>query len=233
MGDKQIQQMCKFILQEAKEKANEIAIKTNHDFNKEKQLKVLSAKKKIDAQFAAKMERLDSDKKVERSKAVGAARRKKGLCAHELVQQVKNDTREDLKQKLSAKPAEYKELLQQLLVECFIKLNEKNITVECLERDKSVVSELLPSALAAYKEQVKAMHAKDPVKYETQLATSMDCAVNFDDSRPLSDKAFIGGVKCVGLNGRIVCDNTLDTRLALATEALLPRLRKILFPQLA
>ena len=67
MGDKQIQQVCKFILQEAKEKANEIAIKTNHDFNKEKQLKVLSAKKKIDAQFAAKMERLDSDKKVERS----------------------------------------------------------------------------------------------------------------------------------------------------------------------
>ena len=40
MGDRQIAQMCKFIKQEAKEKANEIAIKTNHDFNKEKQLKV-------------------------------------------------------------------------------------------------------------------------------------------------------------------------------------------------
>ena len=69
--------MCKFIKQEAKEKANEIKIKTNHDFNKEYQLKVLNAKRKIDAAFTVKMDRLDSDKKVERSKAVGAARREK------------------------------------------------------------------------------------------------------------------------------------------------------------
>ncbi len=233
MGDRQIAQMCKFIKQEAKEKANEIAIKTNHDFNKEKQLKVLNAKKKIDAAFASKMERLDSDKKVERSKAVGATRRKKGICAHELVQKVKDDALNHLEQQIKSNPSGYEKLMTQILVESITKLNEVNITVECLPRDAALVTKLLATALAAYKEAVKAQHKEDPIKYETQLAVSGKCSVSLDSSRPLSEKSYIGGVKCVGLNGRIVCDNTLNTRLSLATEALLPTIRSNLFPQLA
>eukprot|EP00945_MAST-04E_sp_MAST-4E-sp1_P001492 g1492.t1 len=233
MGDKQINQMCKFILQEAKEKANEISIKTNHDFNKEKQLKVLNAKKKIDAQFAAKMERLDSDRKVERSKAIGAARRKKGLCAHDLVQKVKLETLEHLRKQLEAKPTEYEELVKNLLVEALVKLNETTVTVECLGRDSATVTKVLPAALAEYKAKVKALHASDAGKYESQLATSEKCTAAVDSSRPLSEKTCIGGVKCVGLNGRIVCDNTLNTRLNLTAEALLPTIRATLFPQLA
>eukprot|EP00943_MAST-04B_sp_MAST-4B-sp1_P005626 g5626.t1 len=233
MGDRQIAQMCKFIKQEAKEKANEIAIKTNHDFNKEKQLKVLNAKKKIDAAFASKMERLDSDKKVERSKAVGATRRKKGICAHELVQKVKDDALTNLEQQIKSNPSGYEKLMTQILVESITKLNEVHITVECLPRDAALVTKLIPASLSAYKEAVKAQHKEDPTKYETQLATSGKCSVSLDSSRPLSEKLYIGGVKCVGLNGRIVCDNTLNTRLALATEALLPTIRSTLFPQLA
>ena len=233
MGDKQINQMCKFILQEAKEKANEISIKTNHDFNKEKQLKVLNAKKKIDSQFAAKMERLDSDRKVERSKAIGAARRKKGVCAHDLVQQVKVDTLEHLKKQLEAKPSDYENLLKHLLVEGLTKLNETTVTVECLSRDSATVTKLLPAALEEYKGKVKELYAQDAGKYESQLATAQKCTATVDSSRSLSEKACIGGLKCVGLNGRIVCDNTLNTRLNLAAEALLPTMRNTLFPQLA
>ena len=232
MGDRQIAQMCKFIKQEAKEKANEIKIKTNHDFNKEYQLKVLNAKRKIDAAFTVKMDRLDSDKKVERSKAVGAARREKGVCAHELVQKVKDDALNHLKQQIASNASGYEKLMTQILVESITKLNEKNITVECLPRDTELVTKLLPVALTAYKEKVQAQHKEDPMKYQTQLEISKSCSISLDGSRPLSEKSYIGGVKCVGLNGRIVCDNTLNTRLELAAEALLPTIRSSLFPQL-
>ena len=51
-GSRQIEQMCKFILQEANEKANEIRIKTEHDFHKDKQLRVIAANKKTDGMLA-------------------------------------------------------------------------------------------------------------------------------------------------------------------------------------
>lgn len=43
----QIQQMCDFIIQEAKEKVNEIHLQTAHDSNLEKQMTVHKAKSKI------------------------------------------------------------------------------------------------------------------------------------------------------------------------------------------
>jgi len=58
--------MCKFILQEAKEKANEIRIKTEHDFHKDKQLRVIAANQKTDAAFEQQKIQLESDKKVGR-----------------------------------------------------------------------------------------------------------------------------------------------------------------------
>jgi hypothetical protein len=56
--------MCKFILQEANEKANEIRIKTEHDFHKDKQLRVIAANQKTDEHFEQQKIRLESDKKV-------------------------------------------------------------------------------------------------------------------------------------------------------------------------
>ena len=50
----QIRQMANFILQEAHEKANEINIKTEHDFNLEKQMIVHTAKLKIQEEYAQK-----------------------------------------------------------------------------------------------------------------------------------------------------------------------------------
>lgn len=50
----QIRQMANFILQEAHEKANEINIKTEHDFNLEKQMLVHAAKLKIQEEYTQK-----------------------------------------------------------------------------------------------------------------------------------------------------------------------------------
>ena len=68
MADRrQIDQMCRFILQEAQEKAQEIMIKTDHDCMRNKQLEVLKANKVTDAKFEERLLQLDADKKVLRS----------------------------------------------------------------------------------------------------------------------------------------------------------------------
>ncbi|MGK3747161.1 MAG: V-type H+-transporting ATPase subunit E, partial [Bacillariaceae sp.] len=40
-----------------------------------------------------------------------------------------------------------------------------------------------------------------------------------------------GGILMTALNGKIVCDNTMSTRLTLVYEELLPSIRAILFPE--
>ena len=52
-----------------------------------------------------------------------------------------------------------------------------------------------------------------------------------DDGAPLPD-AMVGGVRLVGDNGRIVCDNTLRTRLDICIEEQLPAVRASLFPSM-
>mmetsp|Transcript_10914 Transcript_10914/g.32574 ORF Transcript_10914/g.32574 Transcript_10914/m.32574 type:complete len:233 (-) Transcript_10914:148-846(-) len=91
-GPDQIRQMVNFILQEAHEKANEIRIKTEHDFNVDKQTIVHNAKVAIADEYKAKEREREVQARIARSTAVGDARVKKmkvrDELLHELVQQL-------------------------------------------------------------------------------------------------------------------------------------------------
>lgn len=82
---RQIKQMVNFIMQEAHEKVNEIRIKTEHDFNLEKQMLVHNGKIKIQEEYTQKEKDLEIQQRVQRSTAVGAARVKKMKARHELL----------------------------------------------------------------------------------------------------------------------------------------------------
>jgi V-type H+-transporting ATPase subunit E len=82
---RQIKQMVNFIMQEAHEKVNEIRIKTEHDFNLEKQMLVHNGKIKIQEEYTQKEKDLEIQQRVQRSSAVGAARVKKMKSRHELL----------------------------------------------------------------------------------------------------------------------------------------------------
>ena len=51
------------------------------------------------------------------------------------------------------------------------------------------------------------------------------CRVNTDASKHLPDHACCGGITVTACHGRIVCDNTLDARIQLCYEELLPQIR--------
>jgi V-type H+-transporting ATPase subunit E len=61
---RQIKQMINFIMQEAHEKVNEIRIKTDHDFNLEKQNLVQSGKLKVQEEYAQKEKDLEVQHRV-------------------------------------------------------------------------------------------------------------------------------------------------------------------------
>lgn len=61
---KQIEQMCNFILQEASEKANEIKVKTDHDFSLAKQMLVHNAKLKLQQEFKQKEKDYEVQKRM-------------------------------------------------------------------------------------------------------------------------------------------------------------------------
>ena len=76
-GPQQIRQMVNFILQEAHEKANEIRVKTEHDFNVEKQTLIHAARQRLNEEYAQKEREREVQQRIAKSTAVGDARVKK------------------------------------------------------------------------------------------------------------------------------------------------------------
>jgi V-type H+-transporting ATPase subunit E len=110
-----------------------------------------------------------------------------------------------------------------------IKLLEPELNLKCRKEDQELVRSLIPEC-------------------ETEFADIMDkeTAYNEDGSRneyktklKLVDDLYLtaeeggecGGVVLFTINRKIVCSNTLKSRLDLCFEELLPHIRKLLFPK--
>jgi|TARA_B110000971_G_C19992236_1_gene492496 V-type H+-transporting ATPase subunit E len=70
----QIRSMVNFILQEAHEKANELRIKTEHDFNLEKQSLLHNAKLSIQDEYTAKEKNRSIQTRIAKSTELGTSR---------------------------------------------------------------------------------------------------------------------------------------------------------------
>ncbi len=63
-SQRQVKQMVNFIMQEANEKVNEIKIKTDHDFNLEKQQLIHNVKLKVQEEYSRKQKELEIQERV-------------------------------------------------------------------------------------------------------------------------------------------------------------------------
>ena len=219
MASEQIRQMVNFILQEAHEKANEIRVKTEHDFNLEKQTLVHEAKLAIQEEFAKKEKDREVQERIARSAEIGECRVKKMKIRDELLTNLLADA--GAKCGMVARGQNYPQLLQKLIVQGLIKIEENTVSVFCRAEDVSVVKKILPAAI---KEYVDIMERESGVKLTPKVT------VNADRSKDLPETSF-GGVMLTAINGKIVLDNTMASRLTLVYEELLPSIRAILFPE--
>jgi len=218
MASDQIRQMVNFILQEAHEKANEIRVKTEHDFNLEKQTLVHEAKLTVQDDFLKKEKDREVQERISRSSEVGECRVKKMQLRDDLLNTLISEA--GAKCAVVARGSNYPQLLQKLIVQALIKIEENEVVVFCRKDDVAVVSKVLPAAVEEY---VQIMMRESTVKL-TPVVT-----LNSVRDNDLAESTY-GGIMVTADSGRIVCDNTMASRLGLVYEELLPSIRAILFP---
>ncbi|XP_059276301.1 V-type proton ATPase subunit E3-like [Lycium ferocissimum] len=223
---KQIQQMVRFIRQEAEEKANEISVSAEEEFNIEKLQLVEAEKKKIRQEYERKEKQVDVRKKIEYSMQLNASRIKVLQAQDDLVNCMKEEaSKELLNVSQSHNHHTYKKLLQDLIVQSLLRLKEPSVLIRCREEDVSLVEEVLDAATEEYAEKAQ-VHAPEVIIDQIYLP-----------SAPSEDNAHAsscyGGVVLASRDGKIVCENTLDARLEVVFRKKLPEIRKCLFGQVA
>eukprot|EP00299_Pterocystis_sp_00344_P017999 c899_g1_i1.p1 GENE.c899_g1_i1~~c899_g1_i1.p1 ORF type:complete len:232 (-),score=71.91 c899_g1_i1:50-745(-) len=211
----QIEQMIKFIKQEAEEKAEEIRIKSEEDFNILKQEEVEAERKRIRQDYERKEKQVDIERKIAFSNSINQNRLKVLKARDDAVHQILERARGEISE--YSKSSGYSQLLQKLVVQGALSLQEDDVTIKCRKSDQKLVAGVLDAASR---------------EVQTKLGKSVKLSV--DDKSFLPDggsgpNACSGGVILSALNGAIQCDNTLDTRLNLAFEGMSPQIRITLF----
>jgi V-type H+-transporting ATPase subunit E len=192
---------------------------TEHDFNLEKQTLVHEAKLNIQDEFTKKEKDREIQERIARSAEIGECRVKKMKIRDELLHTLVSEA--GSKCAVVARGQNYPQLLQKLIVQGLIKIEENEVTLICRGEDEATVKKVLP---AAVKEYVEIMKRESTVLLEPVVS------INSDRSKDLTDKSY-GGIVLTALHGKIVCDNTMASRLNLVYDELLPAIRAILFPE--
>jgi len=219
---RQIQQMIAFIHQEAKEKAEEIRVKTEAEFMAEKLSIQTEASLAIREEYERKRKDRQIAKRIERSKKLNDSRVETMRARDSKV----NQLNQAVLQKLAdiSKNKQYRELLKFLLVQGIMTLLEENITVKCRKEDEAVVTGLFDESVKYFQEYMEK---------ETGVVPPVKLKLHSEYLPPAPTKD--GGPSCTGgvilsaRKGQLVCNNTLDRRLEHAFTKLLPQIRGILF----
>jgi len=220
----QIDQMVRFIRQEAEEKSNEISVSAEEEFNIEKLQLVEAEKKKIKQEYERKEKQVLIRKKIEYSMQLNASRIKVLQAQDDLVNSMKEAASKELL-RISGEHHNYRELLKELIVQSLLRLKEPALLMRCREEDVNSVEHVLESAKEAYASTAE-VHAPDVIVDNIYLPP----APSHHNAHALSCS---GGVVLASRDGKIVFENTLDARLEVAFRKKLPQIRKELFGSIA
>ena len=176
------------------------------------------AKLNVQDEFARKEKDREIQERIARSAEIGECRVKKMKIRDELLHTLLSEA--GAKCAVVARGQNYPQLLQKLIVQGLIKIEENDVTIYCRGEDVKTVEKVIP---AAVKEYVDLMEKESGVK----LAPVVVLNSNRGDDLP--DSTY-GGVMLTAVHGKIICDNTMASRLNLVYEELLPSIRAILFP---
>lgn len=213
---RQIKQMVAFIVQEADEKCKEIKIKTEHDFNLQKQNLIHNGKVTVQDEFAQKEKDLEIMERVQRSATISEARVRKMQQRDLLLLELKKNTLSKLGKRCHDKKA-YAKLLNDLIVEGLLKIEEDFVEIQVRSCDVSLCKDAVQSASEEYK---RLMATRGIIVNPT---------VNVHTTT-LPDNQTVGGCVLIAHHNRIVVDQTMEARLDIAFKGVMPHVRAALFP---
>jgi len=207
---KQIKHMMAFIEQEANEKAEEIDAKAEEEFNIEKGRLVQQQRLKIMEYYERKEKQVELQKKIQSSNMLNQARLKALKHRDDHVASVLDEAKVQLGGVTKDKK-KYTEILQQLLTQGMCQLLEPALLVRCRQVDQGLVESIIPASTAEYKAKV-----------------NKECQVKLDTENWIpADRT--GGLEILAQKGKIKVDNTLEARLEMISQQILPSIREKLF----
>jgi V-type H+-transporting ATPase subunit E len=206
---KQLRHMVSFMEQEAAEKANEIAVKAEEDFNIEKGRLVQQEKRKIMDQYEKRQKQVDIQRRIVYSNDVNRNRLQVLEAQNASVLSILEDTRAKLGQ-VTANKKEYQSLLEKLILEGLYSLLEDSVVVICRSADQHLVESAIKVAQGQYQEK-----------------THKRVTVAISNTTLPADGA--GGVIIASKDERIKVNQTLEDRLETVMQALTPKVREMLF----
>jgi len=217
----QLEHMVQFIYREADEKGSEIQRKAQEEFATEKSRIVTEEKLKIIKEFERKEKQVEVKKKIVYSNELNQARLRALKARDEATQGILAETHKRLIE-LTREPTSYKVLLKGLVLQGLSKLEEDKVTVVVRLQDRKLVEQVIPDAVAEF-----------TVKTGRNVELSIDNTLFLPPGPPerpkIEGEVCSGGVILSANNGKIVCSNTLDARLAMAWEQQQPFVRITLF----
>lgn len=202
--------MKAFIEKEAQEKAKEIRLKADEEYEIEKASIVRSETAAIDSAYEQKLKKASLAQQITKS-TIGNKTRLRILSEKEKVlDEILEDAEKGLIE-LSGKKGEYKPVLEGLIEEGLYALMEDEVTLRVREADVALAKEAAEEAAKKFEEKAK-----------------------FAVSIKISDKDYLdsklaGGVTIVNKSGKIEVNNTLEERLKILSEEALPGIRLELF----
>jgi len=207
---KQIKHMMAFIEQEANEKAEEIDAKAEEEFNIEKGRLVQQQRIKIMEYYEKKEKQVELQKKIQSSNMLNQARLKVLKVREDHVRGVLDEARRRLGE-VTRDESRYSQILQSLITQGLFQIMEANIIIRGRQKDAQLIQNVLPGAVEQYKRE-----------------TGKDVVVTLDTENNLSAES-TGGIEIFALQGRIRVVNTLESRLELIAQQLVPEIRTALF----
>lgn len=207
---KQIKHMMAFIEQEANEKVEEIDAKAEEEFNIEKGRLVQTQRLKIMEYYEKKEKQIEQHKKIQRSNMMNQARLKVLKARDDMITDLLNEARRRLAE-IAKDPAKYSSLLEGLVLQGFYRLLEPKVTIRCRPQDVEFVQTAVNKNIPIYKEAVKS-----------------NITVKIDKERFLPAQ-ICGGIEVYNENGKIKVSNTLESRLELIAQQMMPEVRMNLF----
>uniref|UniRef100_A0A669AW70 ATPase H+ transporting V1 subunit E1a n=1 Tax=Oreochromis niloticus TaxID=8128 RepID=A0A669AW70_ORENI len=208
---KQIKHMMAFIEQEANEKVEEIDAKAEEEFNIEKGRLVQTQRLKIMEYYEKKEKQIEQHKKIQRSNLMNQARLKVLKARDDMITDLLNEARQRLAE-IAKDPAKYSSLLEGLVLQGFYRLLEPKVTIRCRPQDAELVQAAVNKNIPIYKEAVKS-----------------NITVKIDKEHLSFYLNSCGGIEMYNENGKIKVSNTLESRLELIAQQMMPEVRMNLF----
>ena len=199
--------MVQFIKQEAEEKARELRIKADEEYEHEKAKIVAQEQQHLDSVYDKKLKQASVTRKIAQSTETNKSRLRVLTSREEHL----NALFEEVKKRVDqlSQSDDYGDVIKRLIVQSLLKLMEHQVVLQIRPKDEQVVQGVVDAAKQEYKD----LSGRD-VDIQTQTSVQDSSA---------------GGVKAHAFGGRIAIDNTIEARLALLEHRMLPEIRYDLF----